>query len=121
MKETGMVLFCLRGVNYGFWHPLRPIYMVQFLLTIVAYDFYSEHCSRPGGVDATIVKHYFVTYSRWRRNGVRSRNFGAKQNDFSELLVNLFQLNIWFLEFASLSLYISFLFVTKSSILSVSI
>ena len=42
-------------------------------------------------LDATIAKNYIVvTYSRWRRNGVRSRNFGAKQNDFSELLVNPF-------------------------------
>ena len=45
-------------------------------------------------VDATIGKHYFVTYSRWRRNGVRGRSFGANQNDFSELLGILFLLNL---------------------------
>ena len=58
------------------------------------------------GLDATIAKHYIVvTYSRWLGNGVRSRNFGAKQNDFSELLVNPFRLHFWFLESKSLSLY----------------
>ena len=29
---------------------LRPIYTVRFLLTIVACDFYSAHCSRHGKI-----------------------------------------------------------------------
>ena len=49
---------------------------------------------------------------------MRSRNVGARQTDFSELLVNLFRLNHWFLGFSvestSLSLSISFLFVHVS-------
>ena len=64
------------------------------------------------GVDATIAKHYLVTYSRWRPNDVRRRIFGANQNDFPELRVNLVRLNLRFLECKSISLSISFLFMT---------